>query len=324
MVAESQVKAPVMDTYDRHNASLPQNSNRFVLMTAAKNEERYIDRAIASIVRQTALPVAWFIVDDCSTDRTAQLVRERQASYPFIHLISRAGDAKRSFGAQYRAINHAYTQGRDLDFSFVGVIDADIEIESKRYFESLLGRFNEEPLLGVAGGYIYERSHGAWLARAANSTDSVAGGIQMFRRDCFDKIGGYSPLLFGGEDWLAQIDAKRAGWRVMAIPELVARHYRPTSSADGRIRGLFRLGMMDGSFGSDPLFEALKCARRVGERPAVIGSFVRFAGYWWWRASRRSTLLPEDKCRYLRQEQSAKLRALLALTVTPTKKVDGS
>lgn len=311
-----------MDTHDRDDTKLRLQREKFVLMTAAKNEERYIDRAIASVGRQRARPATWFIVDDGSTDRTAQIVRERQAAYPFIRLITRAGDAKRSFGAQYRAINHAYEQARELDFSFVGVVDADIEIESEYYFESLLQRFRQEPSLGVAGGYIHEQAHGTWLPRAANSTDSVAGGIQMFRRACFDEIGGYSPLLFGGEDWLAQIDARRAGWCVAALPELVARHYRPTSSADGRIRGLFRLGMMDGSFGSDSLFEALKCARRVSERPAVIGSCVRFAGYWWWRASRRETLLPEEKCRYLRQEQSSKMRALIAFPGAAPKKVD--
>ena len=116
--------------------------------------------------------------------------------------------------------------------------------------------------LGVSGGYIFEPWKGIWQKRMANSPDSVAGGIQMFRRTCFEQIDGYTSMPFGGEDWLAELDARRAGWTVQAIPALPAYHHRPTSSADGRLRGLFRLGMMDASFGSHPLFEVLKCVRR--------------------------------------------------------------
>lgn len=286
-------------------------SNRFVLLTAAKNEAGYIEHALRSVVRQTALPRAWFIVDDGSTDRTAEIVREWAGAYPFIHLVSRPSGAARSFGAQYRAINLAYGLARDLQFDFIGVQDADIEVERHDYYERVLAAFNRDAQLGVSGGYIFERAGERWLPRHANSPDSVAGGIQMFRRTCFDQIGGYTPLLFGGEDWLAQIDAARAGWTVAAIPELPARHYRPTSSADGRLKGLFRLGMMDGSFGSHPLFELLKCVRRVRERPLLLGSVVRLSGYSWWWLSRRAPLLPSDKSAYLRHQQVKKLSSAI-------------
>ncbi len=236
---------------------------QFVLLTAAKNEERYIEHAIRSVVRQTIHPLAWYIVDDGSIDRTAEIIRDYSKTHPFIRLVSREGGQQRSFGAQYRAINMAYELAKDLNFDFIGVQDADIEVESIDYYGQVLEAFSRDPLLGVAGGYIYERRGGHWLARPANSPDAVAGGIQMFRRACFEQIGGYSPLIFGGEDWLAQIEAKRAGWAVYALPDLTAYHYRPTSSADGRLKGLFRLGLMDASFGSHPLFEVFKCVRHA-------------------------------------------------------------
>ena len=284
---------------------------QFVLLTAAKNEEQYIERAIRSVVRQTVQPFAWFIVDDGSADQTAQIVRDYSTSYPFIRLVSRASSAERSFGAQYRAINMAYALARDLHFDFIGVQDADIEVDSDDYYKRVLATFARDAHLGVAGGYIFERKGEHWRGRHANSPDSVAGGIQMFRRACFDQIGGYSPLLFGGEDWLAQIDAKLAGWTVAALPDLAAHHYRPTSSADGRLKGLFRLGMMDGTFGSNPVFEVCKCARRIQERPLLVGSIVRFGGYLWWWITRRAPLLPAEKTAYLRDEQMNKLSSAL-------------
>lgn len=288
---------------------------RFVLLTAAKNEEQFIERTIQSVVRQTIHPLAWFIVDDGSADRTDQIVRDYSTSHQFIRLVSRASSLERSFGAQYRAINMAYALARDLRFDFISVQDADIEVDSDDYYERVLAAFAHDARLGVAGGYIFERNGEYWQPRHANSPDSVAGGIQMFRRACFDQIGGYSPLLFGGEDWLAQIDAKQAGWTVAALPDLAAHHFRPTSSADGRLKGLFRLGMMDGSFGSHPVFEACKCARRIQERPLLVGSIVRFGGYLWWWITRRTPLLPVEKVAYLRGEQMNRFSSALRRVV---------
>jgi glycosyltransferase involved in cell wall biosynthesis len=276
---------------------------RFVLLTAAKNEEKYIEYAIKSVIRQIVWPVAWFIVDDGSCDATAQIVSDYAKNYSFIQLIQCGGSRERSFGAQYRAINMAFEEARKLSFDFVGVHDADIAVISGNYYAKVIRALIDDCSLGIAGGFIHERAGNEWRSRAANSKYAVAGGIQMFRRECFEAIGGYVPLLFGGEDWLAQIDAKRAGWGVKALPELPVKHYRPTSSADGRLKGLIRLGMMDASFGSHPAFEILKCAKRIKERPFVLGSVLRFLGYLRWNVSRRQPLLPSSTVEYLRKEQ---------------------
>lgn len=283
-------------------------SARFVLLTAAKNEERYIERALQSVLAQTCRPAAWLIMDDGSTDRTAGIVARYAKVHPFIELHSRRAGGERSFGAQYRAINAAYKLVRERQFEFVAIHDADIEYQQPEYFSSIFKKFLENPKLGIAGGYVHERSNELWRCRVGNSPDSVAGGIQMFRRACFDQIGGYRPLLYGGEDWLAAIEARMAGWEVRAYPEFPVNHFRPASSADGRIKGLFRLGLMDGSFGSRPLFEIMKCMRRLREHPPVVGSLVRLSGYGWWKLSCRRSLLGPDAVRFLRYEQARKMR----------------
>lgn len=282
--------------------------SKFILLTAAKNEEQYIGEVIQSVLRQSVLPIAWFIMDDGSTDQTGQIVQSFSEKHPFIHLHTSRKGGVRSFGAQYRAINTAYELARHLDFDYVGMHDADIVPEQNDYYETILRHLDANSKLGVAGGYIYERTkNGVWESRKANSPEAVAGGIQMLRRECFDQIDGYHPLQFGGEDWLAQLDAKMAGWQVNAYPELPVQHYRPTSSADGRWKGLLRLGMMDASFGSHPLFEMFKCARRVLENPLFLSSIIRFSGYVWWNISRKSPLLSAEKVSYLRKEQITKL-----------------
>ena len=283
-------------------------SARYILLTAAKNEEDCIGEAIESVLRQSIPPLAWFIVDDGSTDRTAQIIQRFAAQHPFIRLLSGGGETRRSFGAKDRAINAARAAAQELEFDFIGVQDADVALERNDYYEKILGEFARQPKLGIAGGYIYERAGGEWRCRPGNSEDSVAGGIQMFRRACFDRIGGYTPLHHGGEDWLAQLDAKMAGWEVRACPELHAFHFRPTSSAGGKWRGLFRLGQMDASFGSHPIFEFFKCGRRIAAKPVLAGSLVRLAGFVWWKMAGRPAVIPPEKIFFLRREQMAKVR----------------
>ncbi len=281
---------------------------RYILLTAAKNEETYIGETIASVLRQTVRPTAWFIMDDGSSDQTAAIVGRFAAEHPFIRLQSAGERGGRNFGSQYKAVMAAYELARGVDFDFAGVHDADIAPERDDYYESILGEFARNARLGIAGGFIYERMDGVWQGRKGNSADSVAGGIQMFRRACFEQIGGYTPLYHGGSDWLAQIEAKMAGWEILARRDLPVYHYRPSSTANGRFRGLFRMGQMDASFGSHAIFEAIKCGRRITAKPILIGSLVRFAGYLSWKLAGRKPSIPAGKAAFLRKEQMAKLK----------------
>jgi biofilm PGA synthesis N-glycosyltransferase PgaC len=282
-------------------------NTRYVLLTAAKDEEAYIEEVIASVLRQTVLPVAWFIVDDGSSDRTASIIERYALDHPFIHLQSAGSRGGRNFGSQYKAIMAAYDLAKPLEFDFVGVVDADTVLERKDYCELLLAEFERNPRLGIGGGFICERPRGVWEPRPDNSEDSVAAGA-IFRRSCFDQSGGFSPLQYGGSDWLIQLDAKMAGWEIMTRPHLHVLHYRPTSSAGGIWRGRFRAGLMDASFGSHPVFEFFKCGRRVMNHPLFLGSVVRFCGFLWWKLTARKPLIPADKVAFLRKEQLAKLR----------------
>jgi poly-beta-1,6-N-acetyl-D-glucosamine synthase len=295
----------------------------YVLLTAAKNEADYIGLTIESVLRQTVRPLAWFIVDDGSSDQTGEIIKRFASANPFIRLLSSGTTSERSFGSKDKAINAAYESARKLHFDFIGILDADITFEREDYYEEILGKFQNNPKLGIAGGYIHERSNGVWQCRKGNSEDSVAGGIQLFRRACYEQIGGYVPMHYGGEDWLAMIKARMSGWEVQAYPEYPVFHYRPTSSAGGRWRGLFRLGMMDASFGSHPLFELFKCSRRLWARPVLAGSFVRFSGFAWWILSGRKPLLSSDQVAFLRKEQMAKIRnrtqPLASKPVAPSK-----
>jgi len=282
--------------------------SRYILLTAAKNEETYIARTIESVLRQTILPAAWFIMDDGSTDGMASIIQSYAVKHPFIKLNSAGSREGRNFGSQYKAIQAAYELAKSLEFDFMGMQDADIAPERADYYESILGEFERNPRLGIAGGLIYERADGEWKYRRSNADDSVAGGIQMFRRNCFEAIGGYKPLFVGGSDSLALLEAQMLGWEIKTRPDHKILHYRPTSTAGGKWRGLFRSGLEDASFGNHPVFELFKCGRRVLNPPWVLGSVVRLSGYVWWKLSGREPVLSAAQVAFLRKRQMAKLR----------------
>jgi poly-beta-1,6-N-acetyl-D-glucosamine synthase len=288
--------------------------NPYVLVTAAYNEEASIEKTIQSVVRQTVKPLHWVIVSDGSTDRTDAIVSGYAREHAFIQLHRLSEGHKRNFGAQVDAIHAgcAQLQARALDYAYIGNLDADICLEPA-YFAELIGRFESNPQLGLAGGYICEAdAQGVFRSRSLNGVDSVAHAVQLFRRECFEAIGGYLPLKYGGPDWHAEVTARMKGWSVCSFPDLQVQHLRPTGSADHWRRDRIRKGKMDYALGSHPVFEIVKCARRVfSEPPIVLGALLRFSAFAWCYCVGEPRPVSKEFMEFLRKEQMARVCALL-------------
>ena len=285
-------------------------SARYALITAAYNEEGFIGRTIASVVSQTMRPARWIIVSDGSTDDTDNIVRSAVEHYDFIRLVRLCDDHPRNFAAQANAIGAGQLHLRDVEFDFVGNIDADISF-GPDYFAHLLSKFSEDDRLGLAGGWIHEMKAGIFKPLKTQNVSSVPHAVQLFRRECFETIGGYPALPYGGPDTYAEVGARMHGWQVRSFPELTVRHYRPAASAGGFIRGRFRQGLMDFSLGYYPVFEAIRCLRRWNEPPLVAGAVVRSAGFLWAWASGQPRAVSNEFIEFFRQEQSKRLRGVL-------------
>ena len=297
---------------------MPHNESEhrpYVLVTAAYNEGKLIENTIGSVISQHCPPAKWVIVSDGSTDNTDAIVAHYAAEYQFIQLHRLTLDHPRNFAAQALAINAGIAQVVSEDFDFIGNLDADITF-APSYFGDLLQKFKEDPRLGLAGGLVHERCpDGVFRSRRDNSVSSVAHAVQLFRRACFQAVGGrYVPLPYGGPDTYAEVAARMHGWRVTSYPDLEARHHRVTGSAGGVLRGCFRQGRMDHSLGTLPLFEIMKIVRRLNTQPYVIGSVTRLAGFIFSYLRNEKRPVPGDFVTYLRQEQSARLMNLFRVT----------
>lgn len=294
---------------------------RYVLFTAAYNEQSFIAQTIESVIAQTVLPLKWVIVSDGSTDSTDEIVQSYRLRHAFIQLLRVERTQHRGVGSKVRALTRADSEVQGVEYDFVGNLDADVTF-GPAYFETLLARFQSEPSLGITGGMIYERRTGQFQERISNSVRSVAHAAQLVRRECYEAIGGYHSLQYGGEDWYAEITARMKGWRVKASPGLQIMHHRLTGSADRPFRHCFREGKMDFSVGSHPMFEVLKCARRLGERPVILGAFARFAGFCSSYTTREPRLVSAEFVSFLRHEQKQRLKFPFGRVAAPAHSLD--
>lgn len=285
-----------------------QRRGLYVLVTAAFNEGKLIEDTIRSIISQHCRPVKWVIVSDGSTDQTDAIVARYAAVNQFIQLRRLTDDHPRNFAAQAHAINAGITQLAATNFDFIGNLDADITI-APSYFQELLQKFTEDPELGLGGGFVHEKcADGVFRSRRDNSASSVAHAVQLFRRACFQAVGGgYVALPYGGPDTYAEVTARMRGWRVTSFPDLQVMHHRTTGSAGGLVRGCFRQGRMDHSLGTLPLFELMKVLRRLHIDPYLIGAAARLAGFTFSYYPRDKRPVSDEFVAYFRQEQSARL-----------------
>jgi glycosyltransferase involved in cell wall biosynthesis len=282
----------------------------YALVTAARNEEQYIRNTLQSVVEQTLPPKVWVIVSDGSTDRTDDIVREYIAGSGFIRLVRIDNRAERDFSSKVFALHAGYNDVTDLAVDYVGFIDADVALPGN-YYEQLLARFAAHPRLGLAGGAIVEERNGSWERRYADSLKDVGGQMPLFRRKCYDDIGGFLPLRWGGEDAAANVLARRAGWDVRVFTELQVRHYRHTGTADMSVYGArLRNGREDYFLGYHPLFEMGKAMHRILEPPYVFGCILRLCGYFWPWLKGETPMVDEDFVRHVRGQQLRRLFAM--------------
>lgn len=285
---------------------------KYVLVTAAHNEEQFIANTIISIIEQEWHPTEWIIVSDGSTDQTDHIVNNYAAHFHFIHLLRIANAHPRNFAAQVNAINFGIRHLKSKDFDYFGNLDADITV-APSYFRRLSEKFECNPQLGLGGGAICERSaNGHFKPRKWNSVDSVAHACQFFRSSCFKAIGGcYFPMPYGAPDVYAEVAARMNSWQVRSFTDLPVYHHRFTGSADHFLRNYFRQGKADYSLGTLPFFELARVLRRSLDISYGVGSLVRLAGFGYSYLSREPRPVSRSFVAYVRKEQAQRLTRLV-------------
>lgn len=281
-------------------------SRRYIIIAPVRNEEAHLRETIESVASQTVRPVLWIIVDDGSSDRTAQIADEAARTHGWIKVVHRADRGfRRQGGGVMETFYDGYKLMGDEPWDFLVKLDGDLSF-APDYFEKCLKKFEEDAKLGIGGGTIcIEGENGLRVESKGDPAFHVRGATKIYRRACWEAIGGL--LRETGWDTLDEVKANMLGWRTFTFPDLRLVHHRETGGADGTWKNWVKNGRANYVVGYHPLFMICKCARRILERPYFVVSLGLFYGYLTGYILRAPCNREPDVVRYLRRQQLRRL-----------------
>lgn len=253
-----------------------QAGNNYVVISPVRDEEAYLRFTIESMLAQSIRPSEWIIVNDGSRDGTAAIIDEYAAQHAWIRAVHRPNRGFRKAGG---GVVEAFNDGLRIlsvdAWDFIVKMDGDLTFEST-YFEKCLDKFRNDPRLGIGGGVICYLESGVKRLEP-NPKFHVRGATKIYRRECWDAIGGFWPA--PGWDTMDEVKANMLGWGTRSFSELHLQHHRYTGTAEGIWGGLVKNGRANYICGYHPLFMFAKCFRRLLHRPYLLGSLALFYGF---------------------------------------------
>ena len=274
----------------------------YVLITPARNEEAFIELTIKSVISQTILPMKWVIVSDGSTDRTDEIVKKYAAKHPWMELVRMPERAERHFAGKVHAFNTGYERVQGFKYDVVGSLDADISFDDTGYFDFLLSKFVQDPKLGVTGTPFREGT--VQYDYRFTRKEHVSGACQLFKRECFQAIGGYVPLKAGAIDLTAVVTARMKGWKTETFTDKFCVHHRRMGTAKTHIlAATFKSGYGDYPMGVHPVWQLFRSIYQMSRKPIIIGGIVLMIGYLWAMVKRVPTPVSIEFVHFRRKEQ---------------------
>jgi poly-beta-1,6-N-acetyl-D-glucosamine synthase len=281
---------------------------RYVLVTPARNEAAFIELTIKSMVSQTVLPLKWVIVSDGSTDGTDEIVSRYAAEHSWIELVRMPERRERHFAGKVHAFNAGYARVRALEYDVIGGMDGDISFDED-YFSFLLDKLAGDPSLGLVGTPFKDTS---MYDYRFVSIEHVSGACQLFRRECFEEIGGYKAVKSGGVDHIAVLTARMTGWKTRTFTDKVCLHHRKIGSAGrGPLNAKFRTGALDYALGGHPVWELFRTAYQMTKTPYIVGGLSLLAGYVTASVRRAERPISPELVAFRRREQMQRLKQFL-------------
>lgn len=280
----------------------------YVLITPARDEAEFLELTIKSVVAQNVRPMRWVIVSDGSTDGTDEIVNKYAAEHSWIELVRMPDRRERHFGGKALAFNAGYARVIGLPYEAIGSLDGDLSFD-ENYFSFLLGKLVEDPALGLVGTPFKGASNRTYDFNIVG-LDHVSGACQLFRRECFEEIGGYTPVKLGGVDYIALITARMKGWKTRTFIEKACLHHREMGTAEhGWKKAMFRNGIKDYAFGGHPLWEFFRVIYQMKSRP--LGGLILGAGYASAMLRRVERPIPPEIVAFRRSEQMQRLSKII-------------
>ena len=268
------------------------------------NSERYLEETLQSIVSQTYKNWELVIVNDGSTDNTGTIINGYAMKYPWIHAvhISNRGFRKPG-GGIIDAFYAGYSSRQTNEWDYIVKLDGDLSFDAD-YFERCFEYFRSSSEIGVGGGIIYDLQESELILERM-PLFHVRGATKIYRKNCWDAIGGLVPDL--GWDTLDEVKANMLGWRTRTFSDLKIVQHRTTGGPDGRLKSYAKRGRANYIAGYHPLFMFMKCFKRTTQKPYVIAAAAMTYGFVSGYLNRVPQINDKELIKYLRKQQIRKI-----------------
>lgn len=218
----------------------PSNGEQLPLVSVlipCRNEAKYIVGCLESVVRgdYPAECTEIWVIDGISEDGTPQLVRDYSRDKPHIRLLSNPGRVTPT------ALNMGVSASRG---AIIARVDAHARVapDYLRQCVTALHRFSADNVGGpmhtlpstntaVGRAIVLSLSQPFGVGNSVFRThrpeacevDTVFGGC--FPKAVFERVGLYNEKLARGQDMEFNLRLRRAGGRIMFVPEIVSHYY---------------------------------------------------------------------------------------------------
>lgn len=280
---------------------------KYYIIIPAYNEEAFMALTLQSLVEQTVLPSKIIVVNDSSTDSTAEIVTSFSEKHPFITLVNKKSDAIHLPGSKVIQAFHEGEKHIDDNYDIIVKVDADL-IFPNNYFETIIKHFQSDATIGMAGGFCYIEKNGDWVLENLTDKDHIRGALKAYRKETYKQIGGLKPAM--GWDTVDELLCKFYNWKVVTDESLHVKHLKPTGASYNKA-ARYKQGEAFYSLGYGFFITAiasLKLASRKG-KPLLFVDYIR--GFWKAKTSAKQLFVTPEQAKWIRNYRWKKMKEKL-------------
>jgi glycosyltransferase involved in cell wall biosynthesis len=279
----------------------------YYIVIPAHNEEAFIALTLESLISQTVLPKKVVVVNDNSTDKTAEIVTAFAKENPFITLVNKTSSAIHLPGSKVIQAFHKGFETLDEDYDVIVKLDADLIIPNN-YFETILNIFEKDATIGMAGGFAYIEKNGEWILENLTDKDHIRGAFKAYRKACFQQIGNLKPAM--GWDTVDELLSKFYGWKVVTDTSLIVKHLKPTG-ANYNKTARYKQGEAFYTLGYGFLITSIASAKlaMMKKKPLLFLDYIK--GFWKAKAAKTPLLVTAEQAKFIRKYRLKKMKEKL-------------
>ena len=280
---------------------------KYYIVIPSYNEEALIALTLQSLISQTVLPSKIVVVNDNSTDKTADIVLDFAKENPYISLVNKTSETIHLPGSK---VIQAFQKGfetLDENYDLIVKLDADL-IFPANYFETIIKHFQSDSKIGMAGGFCYIEKNGDWVLENLTDKDHIRGALKAYRKETFQQIGGLKPAM--GWDSVDELLCKYYNWKVVTDESLHVKHLKPTG-ANYNKTARYKQGEAFYTLGYGFFITAIASAKlaMMKKKPLLFFDYIK--GFWKAKKAKTPLLVSNEQAKFIQKYRLQKMKEKL-------------